>query len=172
MSWTEVISSQPDRKHKIAPWNTDHVLRKSVNFKSLHHDCLEHSCSAGCRPWGTGGGGGGGRSPGAPPLDPPLMIQVRMEEFKFGGVQNWWVKGYFLVNFIFVDPYMPSRNAVYNFIQWNVFAQLLKTSLVCMMDAFKASGDPRPPPAPPFLIRPLWLHPHLKIFFCAFQDKL
>ena len=31
---------------------------------------------------------GGGRLPGAPPLDPPLTIQVRMQEFKFGGVQN------------------------------------------------------------------------------------
>ena len=56
---------------------------------------------------GGGGGppdperGGGGRSGlrasfwskkkggcGATPLDPPLMIQVRMQEFKFGGVQN------------------------------------------------------------------------------------
>ena len=25
---------------------------------------------------------------GATPLDPPLTIQVRMQEFKFGGVQN------------------------------------------------------------------------------------
>ena len=32
--------------------------------------------------------GGGGLPPGAPPLDPPLVIQVRMQEFKFGGVQN------------------------------------------------------------------------------------
>ena len=30
--------------------------------------------------------GGGGC--GATPLDPPLVIQVRIQEFKFGGVQN------------------------------------------------------------------------------------
>ena len=31
---------------------------------------------------------GGGVGCGATPLDPPLMIQVRMQEFKFGGVQK------------------------------------------------------------------------------------
>ena len=67
---------------------------------------------------------------------------------------------------------MPSRNAVNNFIHMALIRQLLKTSLVCMMDAFKASGDPRPPSSPRFPDSATAIAPPLKKLFLRFPRQI
>ena len=53
----------------------------------------------------------------------------------------------------------------------HLFAQLLKMSLVCMMDAFKASGGPHPTPPPRFPDSATVISPPLKIFFAVYKTN-
>ena len=54
-----------------------------------------------------------GHSPGSSAGDSGADARIQIRR----GSKLWWVKGYSLVKFIFIDPYMPSRNAENNFLR-------------------------------------------------------
>ena len=89
-----------------------------IQFNSLCHPDPEIRGKGGSLRasfWSKNMGGGlppRGPSPGSSAGDSGADARIQIRR----GSKLWWVKGYSLVNFIFVDPYMPSRNAVNNFI--------------------------------------------------------